>query len=86
MLPQLTTAFKEPLLEIERRFLDVAFLSLCVQAAVTAIDKTWPDARRLWLIPGNRTRNSFYLQNVAQLATSLELERTVPKEELLSCV
>ena len=51
--------------------LNAAFLPLCVQAAMTAIEKICPDARNLLLIPENHTRNLFYLQNVAQLATIL---------------
>lgn len=53
--------------------LDATFLPLCVQAAMTAIDKICPDARKLLLIPENHTRNLFYLQNVAQLAAILRL-------------
>ncbi|MCM8596071.1 glutamate--cysteine ligase [Accumulibacter sp.] len=53
--------------------LDATFLPLCVQAAMTAIDRICPDARRLLLIPENHTRNLFYLQNVAQLATILRM-------------
>lgn len=51
--------------------LNSAFLPLCVQAAMTAIDKICPDARNLLLIPENHTRNLFYLQNVAQIAAIL---------------
>ena len=47
------------------------FLPLCVQAAMTAIEKICPDARNLLLIPENHTRNTFYLQNVARLAMIL---------------
>ncbi|SBT06912.1 Glutamate/cysteine ligase [Candidatus Accumulibacter aalborgensis] len=53
--------------------LDASFLPLCVQAAVTLIDRICPDAKRLLLIPENHTRNLFYLQNVAQLAAILRL-------------
>jgi len=53
--------------------LNPAFLPLCVQAAMSAIDKICPDARRLLLIPENHTRNTFYLQNVAQIAAILRL-------------
>ncbi len=53
--------------------LDATFLPLCVQAAVTTIDRLCPDARKLLLIPENHTRNLFYLQNVARLATILRL-------------
>jgi len=49
--------------------LNTAFQPLCVQAAMTAIDKVCPDARNLLLIPENHTRNTFYLRNVARLAT-----------------
>ena len=51
--------------------LNAAFLPLCVQAAMSAIDKICPDARDLLLIPENHTRNLFYLQNVAQIAAIL---------------
>ena len=43
------------------------FLPLCVQAAMSAVEKICPDARRILLIPENHTRNIFYLQNVAAL-------------------
>ncbi len=49
--------------------LSPAFQSLCVQAAMAAIEKICPDARNLLLVPENHTRNTFYLQNVARLAT-----------------
>ncbi|MEY2633386.1 MAG: hypothetical protein RIR00_2040 [Pseudomonadota bacterium] len=51
--------------------LNPAFLPLCVQAAMAAIEKFCPDARNLLLIPENHTRNQFYLQNVAQLVMIL---------------
>ena len=44
-----------------------------VQAAMTAIEKICPSAKRLLLIPENHTRNLFYLQNVAQLVAILRL-------------
>ena len=53
--------------------LNSSFLPLCVQAAMSAIDKICPSAKNLLLIPENHTRNFFYLQNVAQLATILRL-------------
>ena len=53
--------------------LNSAFLPLCVQAAMTAIDKICPNAKSLLLIPENHTRNLFYLQNVAQLVVILRL-------------
>ena len=51
--------------------LNPAFLPLCIQAAMSAIEKFCPEARSLLLIPENHTRNQFYLQNVAQLVTIL---------------
>jgi glutamate--cysteine ligase len=49
--------------------LNPAFAPLCVQAVMAAIEQICPDAHRLLLIPENHTRNTFYLQNVAQLAS-----------------
>ncbi|HUO44873.1 MAG TPA: glutamate--cysteine ligase [Burkholderiales bacterium] len=43
------------------------FYPLCVQAAMTAIEKICPDARGVLLIPENHTRNTFYLRNIAAL-------------------
>jgi glutamate--cysteine ligase len=51
--------------------LNPAFLPLCVQAAMSAIEKICPEARNLLLIPENHTRNQFYLMNVVRLATIL---------------
>lgn len=42
-------------------------LPLAQQAALFAIDRYCPKARRLLLIPEKHTRNVFYLQNVARL-------------------
>ncbi len=47
------------------------FLPLSVQAAMTAIEKICPEARRFMLIPENHTRNTYYLRNVAALANIL---------------
>ncbi len=47
------------------------FTPLCIQAAMSAIEKICPEAQRFMLIPENHTRNTFYLQNVAALATIL---------------
>ena len=47
------------------------FHTLCVQAAMAAIEKACPDARAIALIPENHTRNQFYLQNVEKLARIL---------------
>jgi glutamate--cysteine ligase len=43
------------------------FYPLCVQAAMTALEKVCPEARGAVLVPENHTRNQFYLQNVATL-------------------
>ncbi|MDD5295797.1 MAG: glutamate--cysteine ligase [Rhodocyclaceae bacterium] len=51
--------------------LNPAFQPLCVQAAMAAIEKICPEAKNLLLVPENHTRNQFYLQNVARLATIL---------------
>ena len=51
--------------------LNPAFLPLCVQAAMSAIEKICPEARNLLLVPENHTRNQFYLMNVARLAAIL---------------
>lgn len=48
------------------------FLPLCVQAMQSAVEKICPEARGVLLIPENHTRNSFYLQNVAQIVTILK--------------
>ena len=49
------------------------FLPLCVQAAMTAIQKLCPEAKGVLLIPENHTRNTFYLQNVVQLQSILRM-------------
>ena len=51
--------------------LNPEFHPLCVQAAMTALEKVCPDARGCVLVPENHTRNQFYLQNVATLAKIL---------------
>lgn len=51
--------------------LNPAFLPLCVQAAMSAVERVCPEAQDLLLIPESHTRNQFYLQNVAQLANIL---------------
>jgi glutamate--cysteine ligase len=47
------------------------FMALCVHAAMGAVEKICSNAQRLLLIPENHTRNTFYLQNVAVLASIL---------------
>ncbi|SMG01887.1 glutamate--cysteine ligase [Burkholderia singularis] len=44
-------------------------LPLAVQAAMAAIEKICPDAKGLLVIPELPTRNAYYLENVARLAT-----------------
>lgn len=44
-------------------------LPLAVQAAMASIEKICPDAKNLLIIPEHQTRNAFYLENVARLAT-----------------
>ncbi len=51
--------------------LNPEFLPLCVQAAMAVIEKICPEACNLLLVPENHTRNLFYLQNVARLASVL---------------
>jgi glutamate--cysteine ligase len=51
--------------------LNPEFQPLCVQAAMTAIEKICPDARGMVLIPESHTRNQYYLQNVAVLQAML---------------
>jgi len=47
------------------------FLPLCVLAMQSAVEKICPEARGVLLIPENHTRNTFYLQNVAEIVTIL---------------
>jgi glutamate--cysteine ligase len=51
--------------------LNPAFLPLCVQAAMVAVEKICPEAKNLLLVPENHTRNQFYLTNVVRLAAIL---------------
>ena len=51
--------------------LNAAFIPLAVQAATSLIERICPEARNLLLIPENHTRNRWYLENVAVLATIL---------------
>jgi glutamate--cysteine ligase len=53
--------------------LNPAFISLSVQAAMVAIEKVCPEAHRLLLIPENHSRNTYYLQNVIDLAHILKV-------------
>jgi glutamate--cysteine ligase len=47
------------------------FMPLCVQAAMSAVQKICPDKQRFLLIPENHTRNLFYLSNVAMIRKML---------------
>ena len=49
-----------------------SFLPLCVQAAMSAVQRICPDTRRFLITPENHTRNLNYLQNVAVLKRILE--------------
>lgn len=51
------------------------FLPLCIQAAMVAVEKICPDARRLLVIPENHTRNTFYLRNVHAMTNILQIGR-----------
>jgi glutamate--cysteine ligase len=51
--------------------LNPEFLSLSVQAAMVAVEKICPEARRLLIIPENHTRNTYYLRNLVELARIL---------------
>lgn len=53
--------------------LNDVFMPLCVQASQAAIERICADAKNVLLIPENHTRNQFYLQNVAQLVSILNL-------------
>ena len=52
--------------------LNPEFLPLCVHAMQSAVEKICPEARGVLLIPENHTRNTFYMQNVAQIVTILK--------------
>ncbi len=51
--------------------LNPAFLPLCVQAAMTAVEKLCPEAKNLLVVPESHTRNQFYLMNVVSLTNIL---------------
>lgn len=52
--------------------LNQAFIPLCVQAMMAAVEKICPDASNILLIPENHTRNTFYLQNVVTLQAIMQ--------------
>ncbi|GLR25436.1 MULTISPECIES: glutamate--cysteine ligase [Limnobacter] len=47
-------------------------MPLAIQAAMSAVEKICPDAKSMVLIPERHTRNTFYLTNVARLASILK--------------
>ena len=47
--------------------LNPAFEGLCIQAIQSAIERAYPSATRMLLIPENHTRNLYYLESVAAL-------------------
>lgn len=47
--------------------LNQAFEALCIQAIQSAMERIYPMAERLLLIPESHTRNLFYLENLATL-------------------
>lgn len=49
------------------------FNSLCVQAAMAAVEHVRPTTERVMIIPENHTRNQFYLQSLATLAHIMDL-------------
>jgi len=49
-----------------------SFRPLCVQAAMSAVQRICPDTRRFLIVPENHTRNLNYLQNVWVLKRILE--------------
>lgn len=53
--------------------LNKAFLPLCVQAVMGAVEKVCPDARGFLIVPESHTRNLYYLQNVAALRDILQM-------------
>ncbi len=53
--------------------LNPAFMPLCIQAAQSAIERAYPEALGVLLVPENHTRNTFYLENLAALREILEL-------------
>ncbi len=52
--------------------LNESFDPLCVQAAMSAVEKICPDTRQFLLIPENHTRNLKYLENIARLRSILQ--------------
>jgi glutamate--cysteine ligase len=50
-----------------------AMLPLAVQASLSAVEKTCPEARNLLIVPDNHVPNSFYLSNLVQLRRIFEM-------------
>ena len=47
--------------------LNPAFSSLCIQAAQSMMEQSFPGCQRILLIPENHTRNQYYFESVATL-------------------
>lgn len=47
--------------------LNPAFMPLCIQAALSMMEQTFPGCQRILLVPENHTRNQFYFESVATL-------------------
>ena len=47
--------------------LNPAFLPLCIQAAQSMMEQSFPGCQRILLIPENHTRNQFYFESIATL-------------------
>lgn len=53
--------------------LNPAFLPLCIQAIQAAVERVCPKACGILVIPENHTRNTYYLESLANLVHMLEL-------------
>ncbi len=52
--------------------LNPGFITLCIQAIQSAIERVCPTARRVMVIPESHTRNTFYLESLATLLEILD--------------
>lgn len=53
--------------------LNPAFLPLCIQAVQAAVERVCPKACGILVVPENHTRNTYYLESLADLVHMLEL-------------
>lgn len=53
--------------------LNPAFLPLCIQAIQAAVERVCPKACGILVVPENHTRNTYYLESLADLVHMLEL-------------